>query len=133
MEIMLNIFQAFNLTRSWQNRMEEVLSWFLDPVKPANFVVLYIEEPDFHSHPLGTQHPKINQLLNKLDNFTEYVYKKLKDNNLEEVNVIHLSDHGMADVPYSRIINLSSIIDPQNDAKILVTLSTAMIEPYKGD
>ncbi|XP_044011173.1 bis(5'-adenosyl)-triphosphatase ENPP4-like isoform X2 [Aphidius gifuensis] len=123
---------TFNISRSWKNRTDEIISWFLDPINPANFVLLYIEEPDFHTHALGTQSPKINELLKKLDNFTEYIFNKLRDNNLDDVNVVHLSDHGMADVPYSHIINISNIIDEKTEAKIVVTLSTAMIEPYNG-
>lgn len=107
------------------------MSWFLDPNEPINFAILYIEEPDFHAHALGTQHPRVNDILIKLDNFTKYIHDKLKEKNLTDVNVIHLSDHGMVDVKIPQIINITNYIN-KSECTILETANTIFINPHPG-
>ncbi|XP_014297559.1 bis(5'-adenosyl)-triphosphatase enpp4 isoform X2 [Microplitis demolitor] len=124
-------FTPLNVTTSWETRFDTLVSWFLHPKTPINLGILYIEEPDFHAHAYGTEHPVVNELLKKLDTFTYYIYNKLKDNNLTDVNVIHLSDHGMTEVNISRIINISQIID-LSDCEYLPTSNTIFIIPHPG-
>lgn len=45
----------------------------MDPFKPANLVMLYIEEPDTHGHALGTNSEVVKNIIRKLDNVTEYL------------------------------------------------------------
>ena len=73
--------------------------------------MLYIEEPDFHGHGIGIHGTRFNEVLKKLDNVTKYLHKKLEDNQLEDVNVIHLSDHGMINVTQKTIVNLTNYIN----------------------
>lgn len=49
------------------------MEWITDPVKPANLVMLYIEEPDTHLHALGPDSSVVKDLIRKLDNVTEYL------------------------------------------------------------
>ncbi|KAK0164258.1 hypothetical protein PV328_002905 [Microctonus aethiopoides] len=120
-----------NISMTWQARADRVLSWFLDPNEPINFAILYIEEPDFHAHGLGTQHPRVNDVLMKLDNFTKYIHDKLKEKNLTDVNVIHLSDHGMVDVKIPQIINITNYIN-KSECTILETANTIFVNPHPG-
>lgn len=54
---------------------------------------------------------QVTKLLSKLDDFTEYIQKKLSDNNLDQrVNVIHLSDHGMSSVIPPNFIDLTEFV-----------------------
>ncbi|XP_044598002.1 ectonucleotide pyrophosphatase/phosphodiesterase family member 5-like isoform X1 [Cotesia glomerata] len=124
-------YMPLNISKNWEDRFDVLLSWFLHPKKPINLGILYIEEPDYHAHAHGTDHPVINELLKKLDNFTYYIHTKLKDNNLTSVNVIHLSDHGMTEVNLSRIINISQIID-LSECQFLPTANTIFIIPHPG-
>lgn len=41
---------AYNETESWYSRVDTVISWFIDKRKPANLVMLYIEQPDSYAH-----------------------------------------------------------------------------------
>lgn len=50
-------------------------------------------------------------MASKLDDLTKYIQDKLAENHLEErVNVIHLSDHGMASVTPQNFINLTDFV-----------------------
>lgn len=110
----------------------KVISWITSKTKPANLVMLYIEEPDLHGHIFGPNSPVVYNLLEKLDNITEYLYKKLSDNNLlGKANVIHLSDHGMTAVRPPNIINVTQYLKP--DSYIIADTSPCLhIVPKKG-
>ncbi|KAJ8940355.1 hypothetical protein NQ314_010737 [Rhamnusium bicolor] len=85
-----------------------VISWITDPHKPANLVMLYIEEPDTHGHAFGPESKTVRALLEKLDNVTLYLEEQLEKHKLtDKVNVIHLSDHGMVSVTPPYFINIT--------------------------
>lgn len=42
--------QSFNGTTPWRDKVDMVMKWLSDPLKPANLVMLYFHEPDFHGH-----------------------------------------------------------------------------------
>ncbi|XP_015110707.1 bis(5'-adenosyl)-triphosphatase enpp4 isoform X1 [Diachasma alloeum] len=120
-----------NISMPWKARADKVISWFLDEKNPVNFAALYIEEPDAHAHALGTEHPRVKELLRKLDELTKYIHDKLEEHNLQDVNVIHLSDHGMADVSISRIINITELVG-KDDYETVASTSTMFIMPHEG-
>ncbi|XP_066603258.1 ectonucleotide pyrophosphatase/phosphodiesterase family member 5-like isoform X2 [Prorops nasuta] len=103
--------KKFNSRVSLTKRVDTLISWFTHPVSPINLGILYIEEPDNHGHAIGIYDPKFNEILTKLDNLTEYLHKKLESYELEDVNVIYLSDHGMSTVSMNTIINLTKYIN----------------------
>ncbi|XP_001602371.1 bis(5'-adenosyl)-triphosphatase enpp4 isoform X1 [Nasonia vitripennis] len=102
----------WNMSVPWTERVDQLLSWFNHPKTPINFGMMYIEEPDFHGHGIGINHPRFNEVLKKLDYVTKYLHDKLKEKCLTDVNVVHLSDHGMATVTLDRIVNLTNYINP---------------------
>ncbi|KAL7298220.1 hypothetical protein TKK_0009211 [Trichogramma kaykai] len=104
----------FNTTVPWKSRVDEVISWFKHAAEPINFGMMYIEEPDFHGHGIGINGARFDEVLLKLDEITYYLHEKLRENNMTDVNVIHLSDHGMATVTIDRIVNLTNYIDPKD-------------------
>ncbi|KAJ8676692.1 hypothetical protein QAD02_012479 [Eretmocerus hayati] len=104
----------WNISVPWKDRIDELISWFNHPVTPINFGMLYIEEPDYHGHGIGINSARFNAVLEKLDDITKYLHVKMKENCLSDVNIIHLSDHGMSTVTLNRIINLTNYIDPMD-------------------
>lgn len=103
--------KAFNKTISWEERVSTLISWFNHPTHPINLGMLYIEEPDYHGHAIGINNLSFNKILEKLDKLTQYLHTKLKQYGLDDVNVIHLSDHGMATTTIDRIIDLNKYIN----------------------
>ncbi|GLV32097.1 hypothetical protein CBL_11947 [Carabus blaptoides fortunei] len=100
-------------TMSWFQRIDTAMSWILDKTRPANLVMLYFEEPDTHGHVYGPESPVVYNLLQQLDNITQYLHDKLRDNGLSSrANVIHLSDHGMSTVRPPQFIDLTQHLKP---------------------
>ncbi|KOC69989.1 Ectonucleotide pyrophosphatase/phosphodiesterase family member 4 [Habropoda laboriosa] len=103
--------QSFNETISWEERIDTLISWFVHPIRPINFGILYIEEPDYHGHVIGIKGAEFDDILRKLDNITRYLHEKIEYHGLHDLNVIHLSDHGMTTVKIDRIIDLTKYIN----------------------
>ncbi|CRK99499.1 CLUMA_CG012818, isoform A [Clunio marinus] len=101
----------YNITVNYTERVDIVFQWILNKESPANLIMFYIEEPDTHAHAFGPESDTITQLVSKLNTVTEYLYKKIKQHNLENrVNVVHLSDHGMDSLQLKNVIDLSKLI-----------------------
>uniref|UniRef100_A0A182JD30 Ectonucleotide pyrophosphatase/phosphodiesterase n=1 Tax=Anopheles atroparvus TaxID=41427 RepID=A0A182JD30_ANOAO len=103
--------QPFNISISWNDRVNTVLRWIRDAERPANLIMLYIEEPDYYGHIYGPESDRIAQLVVKLNDFTRYLHTKISELRLQErVNVVHLSDHGMDTLMAKNFINLTSLV-----------------------
>lgn len=63
-------------TVRWEERIDGAIEWILHPDKPANLVLLYIEEPDAHGHAFGPESNETQKELNLIDSATEYLLKK---------------------------------------------------------
>ncbi|XP_031845101.1 bis(5'-adenosyl)-triphosphatase enpp4 isoform X2 [Nomia melanderi] len=123
--------QNFNDTIPWEERIDTLISWFDHPIRPINFGILYIEEPDYHGHAFGISGLEFNNILRKLDNITKYLHYKIGQHNLHDLNVVHLSDHGMASVKLNRIIDLTKYIN-SSDYKFVGTSPGLHIFPNPG-
>ncbi|XP_035918340.1 bis(5'-adenosyl)-triphosphatase enpp4-like [Anopheles stephensi] len=103
--------QKFNLSIPWTERLDTVFQWIRDAERPANLVMLYIEEPDFDGHMYGPKSDRMEQLVGKLNVLTRQLHTMIAEQRLQErVNVVHLSDHGMEILMPKNFINLSSLV-----------------------
>lgn len=101
----------YNLSVNYSERVDEVFDWILDDKAPVNLVMFYIEEPDTHAHAFGPESQVITDLVEKLNNVTEYLHKKIQQHNLESrVSVVHMSDHGMDSLQLQNVIDLTKIL-----------------------
>ncbi|XP_076174778.1 ectonucleotide pyrophosphatase/phosphodiesterase family member 5 isoform X2 [Ptiloglossa arizonensis] len=123
--------QNFNGTVPWEERIDTLLSWFVHPIHPINFGVLYIEEPDNSGHVIGINSPEFDDILRKLDNITKYLHYKIDQHGLHDLNVVHLSDHGMTTVKLDRIIDLTKYTN-SSDYKFVGTSPGLHIFPNPG-
>lgn len=104
--------QHYNVSESFTERVDVAFKWIRDPKYPANLIMFYIEEPDLHAHAYGPESQKITDLVERLDKATEYLHQKIYEYELEKrVNVIHVSDHGMASLQLKNVIDLRKIVD----------------------
>lgn len=95
-----------------ENRMEKVIEWLTLENEPANFVLMYIDQPDETQHVTGPYSPETREIIKKLDNSIEYLVRRLKEVQLDNsTNLIILSDHGMSEIEPERIIDLTSFVD----------------------
>ncbi|XP_041771160.1 bis(5'-adenosyl)-triphosphatase ENPP4-like [Anopheles merus] len=106
--------QPFNLSIPWTDRLDTVFRWIRDAERPANLIMLYIEEPDYYGHIYGPESDRIEQLVVKLNDFTRQLHARIAEQRLaERVNVVHLSDHGMESVMPKNFINLTSLVSAE--------------------
>lgn len=68
--------KKFDLNFPYKDRVDEVLKWILNPEKPANLVVLYIEEPDTTEHNYGPESETNLKKLKQMDDTTAYLMKR---------------------------------------------------------
>ncbi|XP_001848713.2 bis(5'-adenosyl)-triphosphatase enpp4 [Culex quinquefasciatus] len=119
--------QPFNLTLPWNDRVDTAFRWIRDPTRPANLVMLYIEEPDYYGHIYSPESDRVAQLVVKLNDLTRYIHDKIREFGLvERVNVLHLSDHGMDSLMPKNFINLTSFVPA--DMKFDVYGSTPVLQ-----
>ncbi|XP_058063200.1 ectonucleotide pyrophosphatase/phosphodiesterase family member 5-like [Anopheles bellator] len=103
--------QPFNLSLPWNDRLSIIFRWIRDAERPANLIMLYIEEPDYYGHIYGPESNRVAQLVVKLNDFTRLLHTQIAEQRLEDrVNVVHLSDHGMDTVMPKNFINLTAFV-----------------------
>ncbi len=81
--------------------------------RPA-LVMAYFEQPDANGHSYGPQHKRTRDAVEKIDKQMRKLYdgiKALPDS--DDINLIILSDHGMTPLAPDRIVNLTSVIQPE--------------------
>uniref|UniRef100_A0A182Q0V7 Ectonucleotide pyrophosphatase/phosphodiesterase n=1 Tax=Anopheles farauti TaxID=69004 RepID=A0A182Q0V7_9DIPT len=106
--------QHFNISVPWADRLDTIFGWIRDAERPANLILLYIEEPDFYGHVYGPQSARVAQLVVKVNDLTRQLHTRIASDPrlVERVNVVHLSDHGMETLTPAHFINLTAQVSP---------------------
>ena len=99
-----------------EERVQKVLD-YLD--KPANqrpsFYTIYFSDPDDYGHLNGPDSSSINVAIQECDARIGQLIAGLEQRNLfDEVNIMIVSDHGMAQLSQERLIFLDDYLDPTN-------------------
>lgn len=106
-------YRGFNASTSWFERVDTVISWITDVRTPANLVYLYFEEPDHTGHEFGPESDQLNEQLRRVNQIVDYFKKKLSDRGLwDQVNLIFLADHGMAEIKPQGVVDLDQVLNP---------------------
>lgn len=92
-----------------------------------------MELSDSVGHGNGPNSKELRDTLIQIDKKIQKLMTLLKERNLEDdVNVMIYSDHGMAELSTSRIINITGVID-QADVKYVLDIgATVNIWPAEG-
>ncbi|XP_055843677.1 ectonucleotide pyrophosphatase/phosphodiesterase family member 5-like [Episyrphus balteatus] len=122
----------YDRTVPLMDRVDTMMKWLTDPIKPANLVMFYSEQPDKLAHIVGPDTQNITDVVASLDLLTKYIQEQIIAHKLQKrVNLIHLSDHGMAGVPTTRFINLTDYLEPDS-CKMYGTSPILQIVPSEG-
>ncbi len=74
-------------------------------------MLVYIEEPDHSGHQGGPDSAQVNSALVTVDQTIEALFQGLEEKGIRDcVNVLFVSDHGMAEYNASRLVNLAQVI-----------------------
>jgi predicted AlkP superfamily pyrophosphatase or phosphodiesterase len=114
-------------------RIDSVLTW-LDPAGEvqADFSTLYFSFVDSRGHSYGPNSPEVDDAVIEMDGLLGYLLDGIESIGLHErLNVILVSDHGMAELSEEKIIFLEDIID-LSDVDIIDWTPVAMIRSNEG-
>ncbi len=114
--------------------VEPVLAWLDQPAeKRANFLMTYFHHVDSVGHKTGTDSPEIAQTVKEVDDAIGLLVDGIHKRKLDDVvNLVIISDHGMANTSTNRLIKLSDFVDMAN---VQVDFSGALagLRPLDGD
>lgn len=104
----------FDATMSKDARLAQLFAW-LDrkPSQRPHFMTLYFEHVDSVGHTYGPNSPELDRSLARVDAALTNLIAGLRKRGLfERVNLILVSDHGMAELAPDRTLILEDLIDP---------------------
>lgn len=114
-------------------RIDSVMSW-LDPAGDvqADFGTLYFSFVDSRGHAFGPDSPEVDEAVVEMDSILGYLMEQKEAVGLNnKLNIILVSDHGMATTSPEKVIFLEEIID-LNSVDMVTWTPVAMIKPDEG-
>ncbi|EIM01317.1 phosphodiesterase [Rhodanobacter thiooxydans] len=93
-------------------RVDQVLAWLdLPPAERPGFLTLYFDEVDHAGHVYGPDTAQVNIALRDTDAALAQLVDGLKQRGLfDQINLIVLSDHGMAEVPEANSVMIDELV-----------------------
>jgi predicted AlkP superfamily pyrophosphatase or phosphodiesterase len=93
-------------------RVDQVLAWLdLPAAERPDFLTLYFDAVDHAGHVYGPDTPQVNAALRDTDAAMARLVRGLKQRGLfDGINLIVLSDHGMADVPETNNVMMDQLV-----------------------
>jgi predicted AlkP superfamily pyrophosphatase or phosphodiesterase len=93
-------------------RVDQVLAWLDLPVaERPSFLTLYFDAVDHAGHVYGPDTPQVNEALRETDAALAQLVSGLKRRGLfDRINLIVVSDHGMATVPEANNVMIDTLI-----------------------
>ena len=104
----------FNETESLERKVDRMLGWIdlPDTDTRPQLIAAYVPDVDADGHLYGPNSTEIRNTISNVDDMLTLLVEGLYARNLTEiVNLIIVSDHGMATTSTSRMIQLDDIID----------------------
>ena len=97
---------------TYEERIDSVVKWLNYPKeKRPELVTLYFDEPDHTSHDFGPVSGETGKIVHRVDSLIGVLRSKLATlPHAKRINLIVLSDHGMAPVSSDKYINLKSLV-----------------------
>lgn len=96
-----------------EDRIEQVLEWLKLPTgKRPSFITTYFSFVDDAGHDGGPDSQHVIEAIQETDRLLGLLIDGLKERNvLDKINVIVVSDHGMAEISSERVVFLDDYID----------------------
>ncbi|WP_350015510.1 ectonucleotide pyrophosphatase/phosphodiesterase [Rhodanobacter sp. IGA1.0] len=93
-------------------RVDQVLAWLDLPVaERPSFLTLYFDGVDHAGHTYGPDTPQVNEALRETDAALAQLVGGLKQRGLfDRINLVVVSDHGMATVPEANNVMIDTLI-----------------------
>ncbi|KAJ1334784.1 hypothetical protein BSLG_007939 [Batrachochytrium salamandrivorans] len=106
-------WRKFNWSMTSDEKIEQALEWIdLPQQERPLFISLYFAEIDSAGHTYGVYSKEVNAALQKIDHAIGELFSKLQKRRIENlINLVIVSDHGMADSSEDRVIYLGDDVD----------------------
>ena len=128
-----NRWKGFDDTVAPMQRMDDVIDW-LDgsaDVRPK-LITVYLEQLDRAGHDHGPDSPQVRRALGEIDSAIGHLYEGLAQRGLlDRINLIIVSDHGMAPVGPGRAIAVEDMV-PMEEATVVSIGQSIGIAPRSG-
>ncbi len=115
-------------------RVAQILEWFDLPVaERPTFYTLYFSDTDDAGHAFSPDSEEVKQAVLKVDRDLTLLTDGFKARGIEKkVNIIIVSDHGMATVNQSNVVKLDDYFDFKDAERMLWTGEIVQIFPREG-
>lgn len=124
----------FNKTEYLSKKRDRIFQWLDLPIeKRPELIMSYVPNIDTIGHKYGIAGEHLKRELRKVDKYIKSIYEGISSRKLEDiVNVIIVSDHGMAPTSNSRLIYLDDLVGEKFMPKIQYTDAWPLfgIRPY---
>jgi predicted AlkP superfamily pyrophosphatase or phosphodiesterase len=127
-------WKKYDESVTYEARIDTVVKWLgYPPEKRPELVNLYFDEPDATSHTFGPVSSQTGKVVERLDSLLGVLRSKLAAlPDAKKINIIVLSDHGMAAVSPDRYINIKSIVPNRMIGSIAGGNPVYLINPAEG-
>ncbi|XP_077495342.1 ectonucleotide pyrophosphatase/phosphodiesterase family member 3-like isoform X2 [Amblyomma americanum] len=107
-------FFRYNEMIPWQTRVEILLAWLDLPTEQRpSLLTLYVNEPDSAGHDHGPHSAAVDEALELVEIMLDRLVAGLQERRLLGcVNLLVVSDHGMASTSCEQVIALEHFVDP---------------------
>lgn len=126
-------WKPYDETTSYDARVDQVVAWLAEP--PAarpRLVTLYFDHVDHEGHSHGPDSPQLRDALVEADQAIGHLVDGLKSRGLgDRVNLIIVSDHGMAPVAPDHVIAIEDMVSIA-EAKVTSLGQVIGINPNPG-
>jgi len=111
-------------------RVDQVVAWLAAPTPRIRLATLYFERLDKTGHNYGPDSPEIQRDIAAIDASIGRLLQGLDAHGLE-VNLVIVSDHGMAEVAPGHVIAIEDMVAP-GDAEVVAVGQVVGFAPKRG-
>jgi len=128
-----NFWAPFNSNLPGANRVDQVLSWLdLPPGRRPTLFTLYFSEVDAAGHNFGPNSSAVRTAVRRVDGHLGRLLRGLERRHLtDKVNIVIVSDHGMAETSTNRVVVLDDYISAA-DVEVIDINPTLGLFPRTG-
>lgn len=107
-------WSLFDAERPIAERVDTVAAWLAEPVATRpRLATLYFEHVDGAGHAHGPDSAHMRQALREVDaGIGELLDRLERAGTLDSIDIVVVSDHGMAEVPEGQVIAIEDMVDP---------------------
>jgi len=130
----LSYWKRYDQDMSNDARVDTILSWLdLPRDRRPTFLALYFSDPDDAGHEFGPVSKETKQAVLKVDKEIGRLVRGLRAREIfSQINLIIVSDHGMAPVRLSNAVLLDKLFDTSMATRIFWTREIVSIFPRAG-